>query len=101
VDLLNTSTKSTRWGTTFLLRALLLVLVVPALIFVAYAALSLQGHQEDFPSQPMQTWPIGISSLALAATVAWAAVRPSKGLQPVVIAIAIVAFAAAWATYLP
>jgi hypothetical protein len=88
-------------GAALFLRGVLLVAVVPFLIVVAYGALSLQGHREDSPSQPMQTWPIGISSFVLAAALAWAAVRPSRRLQPVVIAIAFVAFAAAWATFLP
>ena len=84
-----------------MLRAVLIVVVIPALIVVGYAALSLQGHQEDFPSKPMQTWPIGASSFSLAGALAWAAVRPSRGLQPPVVAIALLAFVAAWATYLP
>lgn len=84
-----------------MLRAALLVVVIPALLVLGYAALSLQGHQEDFPSQPMQTWPVGVSSLALAGALAWAAVRPSRGVQPAVVAIALVVFVVAWATYLP
>jgi hypothetical protein len=84
-----------------LLRSILLVVVVPALLVVGYAALSLQGHREDSPSQPMQTWPVGVSSLMLAAALAWAAARPSRGLQPVVVAVALVVFVASWATCLP
>ena len=83
------------------LRASLLVVVVPVLIIVSYGAFSLQGHREGFPSKPMQTWPIGITSLALAAALSWSAARPSRGLQPVVVAIALVCFLAAWAAYLP
>lgn len=83
------------------LRASLLVVIVPALIVVSYGAFSLQGHREDFPSKPMQTWPIGVASLALAAALSWSAARPSRGLQPVVVAIALLFFLAAWAAYLP
>lgn len=83
------------------LRASLLVVVVPALLIVSYGAFSLQGHREDFPSKPMQTWSIGVASLALAAALSWSAARPSRGLQPVVVAIALVCFLAAWAAYLP
>jgi hypothetical protein len=84
----------------FLLRAVLLVLVVPGLVVIAYGAFSLQGHQEDFPSEPIQSWPIGVTSLALAAALSWAVLRPSRGLQPALIAITLLLFAAAWATFL-
>jgi hypothetical protein len=79
---------------------MLLVVVVPALLIVSYAAFSLQGHQEDSPSKPFQTWPIGISSLLLAAALAWVAARPSRGLQPLAVALASVLFLLAWAALL-
>jgi hypothetical protein len=84
----------------FVLRAALFVLVVPALVVVGYAALALQGDREDFPSKPMQTWPIGVSALLLAAALSWVAARPSRGLQPVVVVIALFFFFVAWASYL-
>lgn len=84
----------------FLLRATLFVLVVPALVFVGYAALALQGDREDFPSKPMQTWPIAVSALLLAAALSWLAARPSRGLQPVIVVIALMLFIVAWAPYL-
>jgi hypothetical protein len=101
VDLPDTSTQPTRKRVALFLRGVLIVVVIPALVVVGYGGLSLQGHQEDFPSKPMQTWPIGVSSFALAGALAWAAAQPSRGLQPVVVAIALVAFAVAWAIYLP
>lgn len=48
----------------------------------------------------MQTWPIGVSSLALAAALAWLALRPSRGSQPALVATAVVLFATAWASFL-
>jgi hypothetical protein len=87
-------------GTLFFLRAALLVVAVPALVVIGYAALSLQGHQEDFPSKPMQTWPIGVTSLALAAALAWAAARPWQGLQPLLLVTCLALFVSAWATFL-
>lgn len=94
------SPESRRRGSIFWLRAALLCVVIPALIVVGYAAMSLQGHREDYPSKPMQTWPIGISSFLLAAALSWAAARPSRGMQPVVIATCLVLFLAAWITFL-
>lgn len=85
----------------FLLRAVLLVLVVPGLIVVAYGAFNLQGHREDYPSEPMQTWPIGVTSLALAASLTWLALRPSRGFQPALVATTLALFALAWASFLP
>jgi hypothetical protein len=101
VDLLDTRTKPPRQGAAFLLRAVLLVVVLPALVVVAYATFALQGHREDFPSQPMQTWPMGISSLALAAALGWTAIRPTGGFQAALVTISLVAFIAALATFLP
>jgi hypothetical protein len=101
VELPDTNTRHAQRGGLFLLRAVLFVVVVPALIFVGYAALALQGHREDFPSKPMQTWPIGVSSLVLAAALSWVAARPSRGLQPVIVGMALIVFLVAWATYLP
>ena len=87
-------------GGLFLLRAVLATLVIPALLVVAYAALSLQGHREDYPSQPMQTWPIGLSSLLLAAALLWVTARPSRGAQPIVAAAASGFFLLTWAALL-
>jgi hypothetical protein len=89
-----------RRGGFFLLRAVLLVVVVPVLVVVGYGAFSLQGHQEDFPSKPMQTWPIGATSFVLAAALSWAVARPSRGLQPAIVAVALVSFLLAWVPYL-
>jgi amino acid transporter len=100
VDLPSARTEQTRGRSLFFLRAVLLVVVVPALVIVSYGAFALQGHQEDFPSKPMQTWPIGVSALALAAALAWVATRPSRGLQPLVAVIALVCFMVTWAAYL-
>ena len=82
------------------LRATVLVVVVPALVIVSYGAFSLQGHREDFPSKPMQTWPIGVASLVLAAALCWVAARPSRGLQPIIAVIALVCFMVTWAACL-
>jgi hypothetical protein len=87
-------------GALFLLRAVLATLVIPALLVVAYAALSLQGHREDYPSQPMRTWPIGLSSLVLAAALLWVTARPSRGIQPLAVAAALVFFLLAWTALL-
>lgn len=72
--------------------------MIPALVILGYAALALQGHQEDYPSKPMQTWPIGASALLLAAALSWVAARPSRGLQPAIVAAALVLFIVAWAS---
>jgi len=48
----------------------------------------------------MQTWPIGVSSLAFAAALSWVAVRPSRGLQPFIAVITFVCFLVAWAAFL-
>jgi hypothetical protein len=92
--------ESTRRGGLFLLRAVLATVVIPALLIVGYAALSLQGHREDYPSQPMQTWPIGLSSLLLAATLLWVSARPSHGAQPIAVTAAFAFFLLAWAALL-
>lgn len=96
----NPSTEPAPRGGVFFLRVALVVLVIPTLLVVAYGALALQGHREDFPSEPMQTWPIGVSSLLLAATLSWVAARPSRGLQPAIIALALILFVVAWAALL-
>ena len=83
-----------------MLRIALVVVVIPALVVLGYVALALQGHQEDFPSKQMQTWPIGASSLVLAGVLSWAAARPSRELQPVIAAIALAFFLLAWGAYL-
>lgn len=84
----------------FLLRAGLVVVVVPALLFLSYAAFALQGDREDFPSKPLETWPIGVSALFLAAALSWLAARPSRGSQPLVVGIALLLFFLAWAIFL-
>lgn len=100
VELPNTDTRDVQGSGFFLLRAILAILIVPALVFVGYAALALQGHREDFPSKPMQTWPIGVSALLLAAALSWVAARPSRGWQPIVVVITSFFFFVAWASYL-
>jgi len=97
----DTKAQHTQGSGLFLLRAALLVVAVPILVVVGYAAFSLQGHREDFPSEPMQTWPIGVSSLLLAAALSWVAARPSRGLQPVIVSMALALYLVAWASHLP
>lgn len=96
----DTKAQHTQGGGLFLLRAALLVVAIPTLVILGYAALALQGHQEDFPSKPMQTWPIGVSSLLLAAALSWVAARPARGLQPAIVGIALALCIVAWASYL-
>lgn len=96
----DTKAKPPRRGGRSLLRIALVVVVIPTLVVLGYVGLALQGHQEDFPSKPMQTWPIGVSSLILAGSLSWVAARPSRGLQPVIAAMALVFFLVAWAAYL-
>jgi len=100
VELRNARAQHTRDRGLLFLRASLLVVIAPALLIVSYGAFSLQGHREDFPSKPMQTWPIGVTSLALAATLSWVAARPSRGLQPLIAAVALMCFTVAWTAYL-
>jgi len=99
VEIPNTDTRPAQGSGFFLLRATLAVLVVPALVVLGYAALALQGHREDFPSKPMQTWPLGVSALLLAAAVSWVAARPSRGLQPVVVVMALFLAIVTWVSY--
>lgn len=84
----------------FLLRAGLIVVVVPALLFLSYVAFALQGEREDFPSKPLETWPIGVSALVLAAALSWLAARPSRGSQPLIVALALLFFFVSWAIFL-
>ena len=100
VELPDGKTQVGQGGRLFVLRAALVILVIPALLFIAYAAFALQGDREDFPSKPMQTWPIGVSSLLLTAALAWFAARPSRGLQPMIVVIALLFFCVTWATFL-
>jgi len=100
MDVPNEENQHAQRSGLFWLRAALVVLVIPALVLLAYAALSLQGHREDFPSKPMQTWPIGLSALLLAAALSWLAARPSRGSQPLIVLSALMLFIGAWATYL-
>jgi hypothetical protein len=100
VELPDTKTRDSQGRGLLLLRGVLVVLFIPALIFIGYAALALQGDREDFPSRPMQTWPIGASALVLAAALCWVAARPSRGLQPVIAITALVLFIIACTTYL-
>jgi hypothetical protein len=88
-------------GAGFWLRALTLVLIVPALIVLAWAAFGLQGYQNDPQSDVFETWPAGVTSLALAACLAWIAARPSdEGFQRIITGMASVAFAVSWALVL-
>jgi cytochrome bd-type quinol oxidase subunit 2 len=59
-------------------RALVLIVVVPALLVVGIALWSLQGYQNEVGDQPSQTWPYGSVSLLLAAVLAWAAFRSRR-----------------------
>jgi len=88
-------------GPAFLLRATTLVLLVPALIVIAWGAFNLQGYQNDPQSAVFQTWPIGVASLALAASLAWKAIRPSgEPLQKIVAAAAFAVFVLSWISVL-
>lgn len=100
VDLRDSKAQPAKGSGLFLLRAALVVVAIPTLLVVGYAAFSLQGHREDFPSKPMQTWPIGVSSLLLAAALSWVAARPSRGLQPAIVSMTFALFLVAWASYL-
>jgi uncharacterized membrane protein YgdD (TMEM256/DUF423 family) len=85
----------------FALRALTLVLVVPGLVVIALGAFNLQGYQNDPQSAVFQTWHLGVTSLALAASLAWMALGPSENsLQRVVVAAAFVAFVISWVAIL-
>lgn len=89
--------QSTRRGGGFWLRAVTLVLIVPALVVLAWAAFGLQGYQNDPQSAVFQTWPAGVASLALAGSLAWMVIRPSdKSLQGLVACTAFVAFLLSW-----
>lgn len=86
-----------RHGAAFFLRAVTLVLLVPGLVVIAWAAFGLQGYQNDPQSDVFQTWPAGIASLVLAASLAWTAIRPLGGsLQKIVTAGAFVALVVSW-----
>jgi hypothetical protein len=86
-----------RRGAGFWLRAITLVLIVPGLVIVAWAAFGLQGYQNDPQSDVFETWPAGATSLALAACIAWMAIRPSKtSLQKIVTGGAFAAFVISW-----
>jgi hypothetical protein len=86
-----------RQRTAFLLRAVALVLLIPALLVIALAAFNLQGYQNDPQSAVFQTWPIGATSLALAAALTWMVIRPSEDLpQKIVAAGTFVAFMFSW-----
>jgi hypothetical protein len=100
VEIRDGKTRTGQEGGMFLLRAGLIIVVVPALLFLSYAAFALQGEREDFPSKPLETWPIGVSALVLAAALAWFAARPSRGSQPLIVAIALLFFFLAWAIFL-
>jgi hypothetical protein len=81
----------------FVLRALALVLLVPGLVVLAWAAFGLQGYQNDPQSAVFHTWPLGVTSLALAASLAWMALRPSEeSLQKIVAGAAFVVFLLSW-----
>jgi hypothetical protein len=84
-------------GAGFWLRAITLVLTVPALVVIAWAAFGLQGYQNDPQSSVFQTWPAGVASLALAASLVWTAINRSAGpLQKIVTGMAFVAFVITW-----
>lgn len=85
----------------FWLRALTFVLLIPALVVIAWAAFGLQGYQNDPQSDVLQTWPAGVASLGLAGSLAWMAVRPSDdSLQKIVAGVAFSAFVISWVAVL-
>lgn len=86
-----------RRGAGYWLRAVCLVLVVPALLVLAWAAFGLQGYQNDPQSQSFQTWPAGVGTLLLAAALGWICTRrPSTPLQRWVMGLALFVFVATW-----
>jgi hypothetical protein len=87
-----------RRGVSFWLRAICLVLVIPALLVLAWAAFGLQGYQNDPQSKSFQTWPAGVGSLVLAAALGWICLRrPSTRLQRWVAGLAFFVFLVTWA----
>jgi hypothetical protein len=58
---------------------LLLWLPVACLLVIGYFGFVYQGYREDGDSPPLHTWPIGAISWALAAIVAWTAIRREPG----------------------
>jgi hypothetical protein len=97
MDSPNLEPQSPQHGAGFWLRAITLVLFVPALVVIAWAAFGLQGYQNDPQSDVFQTWPAGVASLALAGSLAWMAIRPSdESLQKIVASMAFLAFGTSW-----
>jgi hypothetical protein len=89
--------QSTGRGAVFFLRAITLVLFVPGLLVLGWAAFGLQGYKNDPGSAALQTWPAGAASIFLAACLAWIAIRPSPHpLQMVITVVAGAALAATW-----
>ena len=82
-------------GWLWWIRALILVVFVPALLFLGYVGFSLQGYTNDSGSKPLQTWPSGAASLLLAGILAWAALkaRPIARKHLVLIGLAFAVFA--------
>lgn len=88
---------SPRQGAGFWLRALTLVLIVPGLVVLGWAAFGLQGYQNDPESKTFQTWPAGVASICLAVCLAWIALKPSHDPpQRVITGLAVVAFLVSW-----
>jgi hypothetical protein len=93
----NLEPQSTQRGAGFWLRAITLVLIIPALVVIAWVAFGLQGYQNDPQSVAFQTWPAGVTSLALAGSLAWMAARPAdESLQKIVTGVAFVVFVMSW-----
>jgi hypothetical protein len=81
MDPLDLKPHPTRRGAGFWLRAITIVLIVPALVVIAWVAFGLQGYQNDPQSAVFQTWPAGVASLALAGSLTWIAIWSSPALM--------------------
>ena len=93
----NLKPQAAQRGAGFWLRAITLVLIVPTLVVIAWAAFGLQGYQNDPQSDVFQTWPAGVASLALAASLVWMAIYRSAGpLQKIITGMAFGAFVITW-----
>jgi hypothetical protein len=62
-------------GWLWWIRALIVVVVIPFLLFLGYVGFSLQDYTNDSGSKPLQTWPSGAASLLLAGILAWIALK--------------------------
>jgi hypothetical protein len=64
-----------KFGWLWWSRVLIVLVIVPVLLVLAYVGFSLQGYTNDLGSRPMESWPLGTASLLLAALLTWVALR--------------------------